>query len=75
MNKIAKVTYKILSFNLLSLFALDLFLLFALSWIVWEDCIPPAGSPGFLEHIGLFAVLSIITVLLERIPELLRIRR
>jgi hypothetical protein len=75
MNKIVKAIYKILSFNLLSLFALDLFLLFALSWIVWGECIPPAGSAGFLEYIGFFIVLSIIAVLLERMPELLSMRR
>jgi hypothetical protein len=64
---------KLFSYNLLSLIALDLFLLFSLDWIVWGEPIPPAGSLGFLECIGLFIVLSVVNLLLERIPEPLKL--
>jgi hypothetical protein len=70
-----KASYKLLSFNLLSLYALNVFLLSFLSWLVWVEIIPPAGSLGIMEYVGLFMVLSIIALLLERIPELLRIWR
>lgn len=72
MNKIIKNP---LSFNTLSLFALNLFLLFALDWLVWGEFIPQTGHLGLLEFVGLFVVLSGINLLLEHIPELKRIRR
>jgi hypothetical protein len=75
MNKIKKDIFSLLSFNTLSLFALNLFLLFALDWIVWGEFIPQAGSLGLLEFVGLFMVLSGINVLLEHIPETVRMRR
>jgi hypothetical protein len=72
MNKIMK---HLLSFNPLSLFALDLFLLFALNWIVWREFIPQASSLGLLGYVGIFVVLSGINILLEHIPEPVRMRR
>jgi hypothetical protein len=65
----------ILSFNLFTLFALDFFLLFALGRIVWGEIIPQAGSLGLLEFVGLFMVLYGVNILLEHIPEPVRIRR
>lgn len=65
----------ILSFNLFTLFALDFFLLFALDRIVWGEIIPQASSLGLLEFVGLFMVLAGVNILLEHIPEPVRIRR
>jgi hypothetical protein len=69
MKKIPNVFSKLFSYNFVSVVALDFFLIFALGWIVWEKPLPPMGSLGLRGYIGLFIVLTMINLLLERITE------
>ena len=75
MNKIIKTASKLLSFNLITLVALDLILVFALARIIWGELIPQVSSLGLAGYIGIFVVLSIFNAVLERIPEPVKTRR
>jgi hypothetical protein len=67
MNRLVKIVFYFLAFDLLLLFALD--------WIVWGEYVPQASSLGLLGYVGIIVALSACAHLLEYIPELLGIWR
>ena len=75
MKKITKAFSKIFSYNLLSLYVLNVFLLSFLSQLVWGTVVPPTGSLSIWEYVGLAIGLSTINLSLERIPEPMRKRK